>query len=203
MLPVKRNILIVTALGLAAFAIGLGMGRLADRPAEPVAATVFASPRELPPVDLLDPSGATIDSSAFTGGWDILFFGFTHCPDICPTTLYRLAALQDRLDDLPPGRQPTVWLVSVDPLRDTPPVLEKYLSAFGPGVTGATGSAEAIAGFAEGLGVAYQQLPEGDSYTVSHTSALFLVDPQARLAALFTTPLDWQAIEADYRELAR
>ena len=132
--------------------------------------------------------------------WDLLFFGFTRCPDICPMTLGRLRGLADRL---PPGQAPRIWLVTVDPEHDTVSVLKKYVSFFDPDFAGITGAEPAIAELAGALGVAYARVPEGDSYTMTHSAALFLIDPDGRYAGLFNTPHQWEHITHDLEVLTR
>ncbi|MDH3590074.1 MAG: SCO family protein [Gammaproteobacteria bacterium] len=188
---------------LAAFAAGLAISLNLRQPAQVTEATVFAAPRPLPETSLRDHSNAALDRDSFRNRWDILFFGFTHCPDICPTTLFELRQLSNSLNDLAVARQPRIWLISIDPQRDTPEVLNAYISNFGDSYHAATGSEEQIAQFAGGLGVAYQRIPEGDDYTMAHTTALFLVNPDAELVALFSAPHDMTRIAADYRELTR
>ncbi|MBT8138069.1 MAG: SCO family protein [Gammaproteobacteria bacterium] len=166
-------------------------------------ATVFSAPRPLPQATLVDHLGATLTRDSFRNRWDILFFGFTHCPDICPTTLFQLRGLAQGLEDLGQARQPRIWLVSVDPERDTPDILARYIASFSDTFNAATGEIGQIAAFAEGMGVAYSKIPEGDDYTMAHTAALFLVNPQAELVALFSAPHDMRALEADYRALVR
>lgn len=188
---------------LIAFVIGIFAGLMRNRGPVVTSAFVFPEPRDLPPFELIDHLGDQLVAARFRDGWDIVFFGFTHCPDICPTTLYELSGLRKQLADLDPARWPRIWLVSVDPERDTAAVLEQYLSNYGDGFAGITGRHDQIALLTADLGVAYQPVPEGDDYTMSHTAALFLVDENARLVALFTAPHDMQQIESDYRALTR
>ncbi|MDH3645197.1 MAG: SCO family protein [Gammaproteobacteria bacterium] len=199
----KRSVIPIVLAGLAAFAVGIAAGMLRKQPDSVSTATVFNTPRALPDVTLSDEHSTRLARARFLDGWDILFFGFTHCPDICPTTLYELGQLSELLDDLSAARQPRIWLVTVDPERDTPQVLEDYLSHFGPHFSGITGSADEIALFAAGLGVAYQRITKDADYTISHTAALFLVDPAANQVALFSAPHDMASIAADYRLLTR
>lgn len=192
-----RNVLIVLAL-VAGAATGFAVALL-ERD-EPTAATMFAEPRTLPAIDLVDQAGREVTAASLQGRWDVLFFGFTHCPDVCPTTLAELARAVRTID---PRRRPRVWLVSVDPARDTPSVLADYVGHFDPGFAAMTGSEAATATFASALGVAYGKEPHGDSYTMSHSGALLLIDPEGRYAGLFTTPLDFARVTADLERLAR
>jgi protein SCO1/2 len=166
-------------------------------------ATKFAQPRPLPAFALVDDSSAAFGPENLRGRWTFVFFGFVNCPDICPTTLATLAAARRSLADLPEDRQPSVVLVSVDPGRDTPALLGQYVAHFDPAFTGATGSAEAIDSLARALGVAvFIGPPDAEgNYAVDHSAAVFLVDPDARVAALFNTPHEAEAIARDYRRI--
>jgi protein SCO1/2 len=137
------------------------------------------------------------------GQWTFLFFGFVNCPDICPTTLATLAAAREALADLPEAQRPTVTLVSVDPRRDTPEVLAHYVAHFDPSFSGITGSVEAINTLTSALGVAVIIGPAADdgSYAVDHSAAIFLVDPEGRIAALFGTPHEAGTIARDFRRI--
>lgn len=166
-------------------------------------ATAYPEPRMLPAFQLVDQRGAPFDRERLQGRWTFLFFGFVNCPDICPTTLATLAGAQKSLADLPEAERPGVVLVSVDPHRDTPPVLGEYVAHFDPEFVGATGSHEAIEVLTRALGVAVVIGPEDDAgnYAVDHTAAVFLVDPKARVAALFNTPHEAATIARDFRRI--
>ena len=126
-----------------------------------------------------------------------------NCPDICPTTLATLAAARKSLADLPAGQLPAVTLVSVDPGRDTPEALARYVAHFDPSFVGVTGGADALDALTRGLGVAFFIGPAdaGGNYAVDHTAAIFLVDPEGRLAALFSGPHEAGTIARDYRRI--
>jgi protein SCO1/2 len=166
-------------------------------------ATLFQAPRPLPAFALVDQQGAAFGADRLRGRWSFVFFGFVNCPDICPTTLATLAAARKTLEDLPAVERPGVVLVSVDPGRDTPPVLARYLAHFDPSFTGVTGEPAALDALAGTLGVAVIVGPADDdgNYAVDHSAAVFLVDPKARVVALFTTPHDASAIARDYRRI--
>ena len=166
-------------------------------------AVVFQEPRPLPEAELAGPRGAHFGTTSLAGHWTFIFFGFVNCPDICPTTLATLAAVEKSLADLPPASRPAVAFVSVDPGRDTPEVLAQYVAHFDASFEGVTGSTAAIEAWTRALGVAVIIGPasaEG-SYSVDHSAAIFLVDPEARAAALFGTPHEAGAIARDYRRI--
>ena len=183
-----RNLFIA---GVAFIAIATGTWlslHLAKPPPETRSATVFPEPGELPQFSLLDQAGNPIDRSAFEGQWDLVYFGYTNCPDICPLTLQELAKVRKQL--IAEGKEaPRIVFVSVDPERDTPDVVAKYVAYFGDGNLGITGDLEEIRKFAGGLGIFFAKgREEGGIYSVDHSSVVLVVDPQAKLRALFSAP---------------
>lgn len=138
------------------------------------------------PFHLVDQSGAAVDQGVLRGRWSAVFFGYTYCPDVCPTTL---AALGQTVGDLgPDASRFQVVFITVDPARDTPAALKAYLASatFPRGVRGLTGSPEQIAAVARAYHVYYQKVPQGASYSMDHSAVVYLMDPQGR----FIRPLD-------------
>ena len=164
--------------------------------------TLLSPPRPLPPMALVDQDNRPFDTNRLRGGWSLVFFGFTACPDACPTTMTALAQTNKLLADLPAERRPRVVMISVDPERDTPERLAPYVKAFDPTFTGATGTKAAIDELAQRMGVMAATRPiEGGSYTVDHTTSVFLIDPDGALRALFSAPLTPKLIAEDYRRI--
>jgi protein SCO1 len=203
--PTSRTLLVLAACLLAALGGALLARQWLQRPNAPPAteaAAVYAAPRPLPDFELVAQDGSRFDRARLAGRYTLVLFGYTNCPDLCPTTLAELAQAEKLLADLPAASRPAVVMVSVDPQRDTPAALGRYLPHFDPGFVGASGSDAATAALAQALGAAYQKGAEVDgSYPVDHTAALFLIDPDARLAAVFPTPHVARAIAADYRRI--
>jgi protein SCO1/2 len=180
---------------IAAFAIGFAVAAgifvalRTQPPTEPATAMVVPNPDRLPAFELVDQDGATIDETVFEGQWDLVFFGFTHCPDVCPTTLQVLAAAISALDEQGVSPLPRIVLVSVDPERDTPEILEQYVGYFGAGHLGITGSLEGIRALTKELGIYFEKQDSDDgNYLVDHSAAVLLIDPQGRFSALFSGP---------------
>ncbi len=205
--PLGRTLLILlVALGATLAGAVAARWWLEQRaaPPETQSAAVYREPRALPEFALVAHDGSRFDAEDLRGRWTVLFFGFTNCPDVCPATLAQLAAVRRRLADLPADQQPRVVMVSVDPKRDTPERLARYVPYFDPSFVGVTGTPEAVEGLTKRMGVAVHVGPERDGvYTVDHTAALFLVGPDARLAAVFPTPHVADTIAADYRAIVR
>lgn len=186
---------------------GLGLGRwyLASQSTvtDPVileAGTWLSPARPLPEFKLTDQDGRSVGPEHFQGRWTLVFFGFTHCPEACPTTLGLLAIVRRELArSLPADSVPDVLLVSVDPERDTPEVLKAYLSDFDAGFTGLTGEPAAVREFATALGVPYQKTPMDDDYMIDHSLAIMLINPEGQRVALFPAPHSADMLIRDYR----
>ena len=124
---------------------------------------------------LLDQNGQAVDQTMFDGHPSALFFGFTHCPEVCPTTMAEMASWFEQLGD--EGQDLRAYFVSIDPQRDTPAVLGDYVSWVSDRITGITGSPEEIAKIAKAWGVYYARVDlGGDDYTMDHTASVFLLD---------------------------
>lgn len=136
------------------------------------------------PFALVDDDGAVITEAAFRGQPTALFFGFTHCPDVCPTTLFEMDGWMKSVD--PDGDDIAAYMVSVDPERDTPDVLDDYVSSVSDRIGGITGNPEDVAEMVKGFNVYARKVPldeddpDGD-YTMDHTASVFLLDADGRL----------------------
>jgi protein SCO1/2 len=129
------------------------------------------------PCHLTDQNGHGVDQSILKGRWSAVFFGYTYCPDVCPTTLQTLATAEQGLG--PKAKDFQVVFVTVDPARDTPSQLKAYLSSdsFPKGAIGLTGTADQIAGITRAYGVYFQKQGTGPDYSVNHSSAIYLMSP--------------------------
>ena len=128
----------------------------------------------------MDQDGKPADQSLLAGKWTAVFFGYTYCPDVCPTTLQTLGEAQDRLG--PKAGRFQVVFITVDPERDTPKQLKAYLAnaAYPKGMTGLTGTPAQIDTVAKAYHAFYRKQGSGDSYEVQHGSAVYLMDPKGR-----------------------
>jgi protein SCO1 len=148
---------------------------------------VAPTPVQLADFELLDQDGHPFRFSQRKGGNALIFFGFTHCPDICPATLYKLKLLTDKLRQ-DGGSVPAVIMISVDGDRDTPAALKAYLAPLSKDFIGLTGDPRTVRGIAANFSaVFFKGLPADNSgnYLVEHTSQVYLVDAQGRLHATF------------------
>ncbi|MES1926339.1 SCO family protein [Salinisphaera sp. T31B1] len=153
-------------------------------------------------LDLVSESGAPIDAEDFQGDTTLLFFGYTNCPDICPATMARIRAALGGLDDAARKRI-KVLFVSVDPERDTPERIQRFTSSFGPDFTGATGSQDQLKQLAKRYRVTYGYGEPNDNgfYLVSHSSAIFVFDPQGRARLLVNQNESVDALTKDLNTL--
>ena len=184
---------------------GAYVGRVLMRPAVPSleAGTALPQPRVLAPFDLVDTQGAPARPETLRGNPSLVFFGFTHCPDVCPTTLALLTSVQKQAalqDDQLAGLK--IVLISVDPERDTPEQLGKYIGSFGGDLIGLTGNPPEIVKATRSFGVAAARVElAGGNYTMDHSAAVFVLDTQARIVAVFTPPLSAAALTRDVKRL--
>ncbi|BAQ16136.1 cytochrome oxidase biogenesis protein Sco1/SenC/PrrC, putative copper metallochaperone [Methyloceanibacter caenitepidi] len=138
------------------------------------------------PFELVGKDGKTVTDKDFRGRYMLVFFGFTHCPDICPAELQVMSAALDELGDKADKVVPI--FITVDPERDTPELVTAYVENFGPNFVGLTGSPEAIANAAKAYRVTYQKFQEegaGDNYSVDHSALLYLMGPDGTFVTHF------------------
>jgi protein SCO1 len=157
-----------------------GVAAGADAPA--LKAGVFSPPRPAPDFSLQGSDGRALSLSRFKGKVVLLGFGFTSCPQVCPTTLATLAQARRKLGAAAADVQ--VLYVTVDPERDVAERMKNYLGAFDPTFVGGTGAAERLAAVRRDYGVFAEKKPQGSSYTVAHSSFVFLIDRGGGLRAL-------------------
>ena len=184
---------LIAAIAFGWAAVGLGLFKQDGQPQFGKAAiTSFR---------LTDQDGATVTERALLGRPAVLFFGFTYCPDVCPTTLTSVTVLLARLGD--DADKVGVYFVTIDPERDTAPEIKKYLSSFDPRIRGLTGTADQIAAIARPLGVYYAKSGEGDTYTMDHTASVFLLDANGSLRGTIAYGEEADTAEAKLRALLR
>lgn len=151
--------------------------------------------------ELTDHQGMVQTEEDFAGRWMLVFFGFTNCPDVCPTTLSEVAAVMDGLGDDAAKVQPI--FITIDPERDTPAALAEYVPLFDAGIIGLTGTPEQTAATSETFPIFFERVEEAaapDGYTMGHTSHLFLFDPDAGFADSWPYGTSAEEILADLEE---
>lgn len=195
----------IGVLAIVAFVLGLVLAR-ALWPARAVApatetATVLAQPRPLPVLDLVDTAARPLGADFFRGRWTLVYFGFTSCPDICPTGLAMLAQVRKLLADLPAAQQPRVLFVSLDPERDSPEHVGNYVRFFDPAFLGATGSPRGVAAAAAAFALPFAKVPlPTGGYTIDHGTAVYLVGPEGSIVAIASGVREPGPLARDYRK---
>ena len=193
-----RNIVILAALSVA-LAITLTLLLVRESSTGPSRATVLPEPLPLPQFSLSDHRGQPFGRESFAGRWNLVFFGFTHCPDVCPITLQQLAVARRRMADaMAEDRLPRIVFVSVDPDRDDLETLDAYTSAFNAGVVGVTGPLPEVNTLTKVLGIFHQRAGDGgEHYQVDHSAAVIVVDDRGRYHAVFSAPHDVDSFVQD------
>jgi protein SCO1/2 len=148
----------------------------------PFKAGAFDPPRQAPELALQSSNGDALNLSPFRGKAVVLGFGFTSCTEVCPVTLSVLAQARKKLGAQ--AAEVQVVYVTVDPERDTPEQLKKYLTAFDPTFIGGTGSAQRLAAVRKDYGISAEKKGTGSSYSVAHSSYTYLIDKQGRIRAM-------------------
>jgi protein SCO1/2 len=176
---VNRRFIALVALcalaGILAAGLASESGVLRPRPSTPAVGGPF---------NLVDQTGRKVDEGLLKGKWSLVFFGFTYCPDVCPTTLLSLAQAEDRLG--PKAKDLQTVFISVDPGRDTPQQLKLYLSndAFPKHVVGLTGTLPQVDAVAKVYRVYFQKSGDGPDYVVNHSTPTYLMSPKGRFVCV-------------------
>ncbi|MBK8286751.1 MAG: SCO family protein [Ahniella sp.] len=142
-------------------------------------------------------------SADLQGHWTLMYFGFLQCPDVCPTTLASMAALRRRIEADPGSvAVPRLVFVTVDPENDSASAMAAYTSFFDPGIVGVRAEPASLRGFADQLGVFYEeQIDERGVRSMAHTTSVLLIDPSGRGVAAFSATHDLRVFERQYRQM--
>ena len=201
----SRHILKGVIIALLATAAGILTARLVLQKADvqdELSATRFPVAREIQSFELVDHNNVVFDNAALEQRWSFLFFGYTYCPDVCPTTLSILNSVAQRLQDV--DEDVRFIMVTVDPERDTPGRLAEFVTYFNGDFLGVTGTEEGLEQLTRQLGVLHVRVPQepgSEGYLVDHTAAVFLFDPDGRYHAVFSPPLSAEKIAGDFRKM--
>lgn len=202
----------VLSVAVMAAAAGIALAYVLSAQRAPAlsALLLLPEPRPIAAFELVDGAGRPFSPERLRGRWSLVFFGFTHCPDVCPSALYDLDLASRQLaeanvqagteagDGSGPGHQ--VVFVSVDPERDTPERIAQYVAYFNPRFIGVTGAHEQLAALSAQLGIAYrveEHAAGSEQYDVVHSASVVLIDPHGRLRGAFPPPLVAAAIAQD------
>ncbi len=192
---------------IACVAIGLGVVAQQWGSQSPALkkAILLPTPRALPEVKFTSHTGDSFTTKDFAGKWQILFFGFTFCPDICPTTLYTLKQVKQRLVESKQWGNVAVKMITVDPQRDTAQRLAQYVPFFDAEFTGLTSDLASIEEFAKSVGVLFvaHEPDANGNYDVDHSASLILINPAGQYAGVISTPHDVEEMTQDIAILAQ
>jgi protein SCO1/2 len=198
---VPATALILVAAAAAALGLWLGARVLAPEPPALVSAVLYPQPRALPAFTLSRSDGQPLTLEDWKGHWTIAYFGYTNCPDVCPMTL---GAFKQAWQQLAPATRARLRFdfISVDPARDTPEQLGRYVAFFDPSFVGATGSDEELTRLSRALGLAWWRgEPENGTYAVDHSAYAVIIDPAGHQVGLLKPPFEPARIAADLETL--
>ncbi|VUD64118.1 hypothetical protein TDB9533_03249 [Thalassocella blandensis] len=163
-------------------------------------AIMFDNPRIIKDFSLLNHQGEAFTLADIQGKWSLIYFGFSHCPDICPTTLAKLNQVVGQLDpDI--AKQTQVLMVSLDPARDTPDILAQYVPFFNPDFIGVSGEFLEILKFSRNVNVAFSKVKLEDDYTIDHTGNLVLINPKGHYHGFFKPPFELARLKTTYQSI--
>lgn len=198
---------LTTLIVVAAFAAALGLWLGARHFAAPTppaltAVVLYPAPRPLPDFKLVRADGSPLTNADWNGGYTVVFFGYTSCPDVCPTTLQTFKQAWELLKRKGLADRVRIDFISVDPQRDTPQRLGDYVHYFSPDFVAATGSDAELTKLSRALGLVYAREPDGHGgYTVDHSASAVIIDPQGRELGLFRPPLAAESLAGDLERL--
>ncbi len=169
--------------GIVAAVIGALFFQQVSKLAQPEHALFYEQAREIKPFEFTDHKGQSFTKNHLKGKWSLVFFGYTSCPDVCPTTLQNLGFIYDDLKNLANNSQ--VLLVSVDPVRDTQEKLSQYIAYFNREFIALRAGHDVLFPFARNLGLMYAISGEEEGYLVDHSASLVLINPDGNITAIF------------------
>ena len=182
----KRNIIFILLIltGITGlFTYFQSLPSLLEKKPTLVSGKILGRPMEIDRFELIDQKNEVFNNKSLEGGWTVLFFGYTNCPDVCPNTIYKLAEIKNELkEDLSSTSFNTV-LVTLDPDRDSTDRLEEYIGYFDESMLGVTGTYENIQSFTSSLSVFYQRINKEEGYDFNHTASIFVFNKDGSLFA--------------------
>lgn len=195
----------IAAVAAMAFFAGLFLSLVnrdaVEQPA--VAGLLWPNPPLVAEFSLTNQQGKEFTRENLKGRWSFMFFGFTHCPDVCPTSLQTLTGVKKMLaTNKTYADSGQIVFVSVDPDRDDSDTLSQYLAYFDDEIIGITGSNEQLKNLSKPLGILFGKIPTKNSYTMDHSAAILLIDPQGRLLGLFSLPHEPGKISESFEKIS-
>ena len=182
----KRNIIFILLIltGITGlFTYFQSLPSLLEKKPTLVSGKILARPMEIDRFELIDQKNEVFNNKSLEGGWTVLFFGYTNCPDVCPTTIYKLAEIKNELKEDLSSTSFNSVLVTLDPDRDSTDRLEEYIGYFDESMLGVTGTYENIQSFTSSLSVFYQRINKEEGYDFNHTASIFVFNKDGSLFA--------------------
>ena len=197
----KRNIIFILLVLFSItgiFTYFQSLPSLLEKKPSLITGKILVRPMEIDNFELIDQNNEVFNKKSLEGGWTVLFFGYTNCPDVCPTTIYKLAEIKNGIkEDLPSANFNTV-LVTLDPDRDSSERLDEYIGYFDETMLGVTGTYENIQSFTSSLSVFYQRINKEEGYDFNHTASIFVFDKDGSLFATMSPANTVEELESDF-----
>jgi len=196
----------IAAIAAIAFFIGIFASGLSRKTADipHIPGFLWPNPPLVKEFSLTTQHGLEFSRDSLLGQWSFMFFGFTHCPDVCPTTMQNLKTTRELLaDDEIYAKQGQIVFVSVDPDRDTAEIITSYLNYFDKQFVGITGPEDKLSELTKPLGILFAKIDSGDSYTMDHSASILLIDPKGRVLGLFSMPHDPKMLSQSFKVITK
>ena len=197
----KRNVIFILLILFSItgiFTYFQSLPSLLEKKPSLITGKILVRPMEIDNFELIDQNNEVFNKKSLEGGWTVLFFGYTNCPDVCPTTIYKLAEIKNGIkEDLPSANFNTV-LVTLDPDRDSSERLDEYIGYFDETMLGVTGTYENIQSFTSSLSVFYQRINKEEGYDFNHTASIFVFDKDGSLFATMSPANTVEELESDF-----
>jgi protein SCO1/2 len=199
------GVLLLISIVVAAFVNKMTSPRvMSDSELKLNGAYLFENPRAFDEIAFVDHNGQDFSQQSFQGKWSLVFFGFTSCPDVCPTTLAQLRQFYQRLEGGPYQQDTQVVLVTVDPARDSVEKLKAYIEYFHQDFVAVTGEFLALHQFASQLNIPFSKVPGGgENYLLEHGANIALVNPRGHYVGFFKAPLELTKLNASYGSIRK
>lgn len=211
----RHKLTLIILVGIIAMAVGITISTFKYSNASmannsDLQATLLQTPRQINQFELIDNENTPFTNENLANHWTMMFFGYTNCPDICPIIMAELKKMDITLNQSNSKILPQVVMVSVDPQRDTPATLNRYVKSFNESFIGATADQDQIDKLAKELGIAYMRVEQNHDhhhgamdYQVDHSGTIVLVNPDGDLAGYFTMPVNGDTLAHDFQAITR
>jgi len=202
----KRLLIISTVLAILVLCLGAWLSTRIQRPHKSAVlegGTMLKEAVVLRPFKLIDDNGQPFTNKNLKGHWSLIFFGFTNCPMICPTTLAQLNIAYKTLEKIGSKQLPKVVFISVDPERDTPKIIKAYLAKLNPAFIGVTGKKKSLEKLTQTLGIMFAKAMKSneENYDINHSGTILVTNPDGNWIAVLSTPHKGEIIAKDMLKL--